>query len=83
MSILKHPVSTEKAIGMIDKDNVITYIVDFRASKNEIRKEFERLFGVKVSTINAANTQKNTKKVFIKLAPGYKASDVAIKLKLV
>jgi large subunit ribosomal protein L23 len=83
MSILKHPISTEKAVGLVDKLNVITYVVDYRASKKDITKEFERMFGVKVASVHTINLPTNTKKAFIKLAREYKASDVAEKLKLV
>ena len=38
---LNYPLSTEKSIGIIEKGNTITYMVDFRASKAEIKKEFE------------------------------------------
>jgi large subunit ribosomal protein L23 len=83
MVVLKYPLATEKAISMVDKLNIITYIVDFRASKTEIKKEFESMFGVKIERINAVNTATNTKKVYIKMAKGFKATDVASKLKLV
>lgn len=83
MSILMHPIATEKAVSLVDRSNVITYIVDFRASKTEIAKEFERMFGVKVAGIRTSNMPSNVKKAFIKLAKEYKASDVAEKLKLV
>ncbi len=83
MSILIHPLATEKAVGIVDKNNVITYMVDFRATKTEIKKEFERSFSVKVKHINTINMPKNTKKAFIKLAKGFNASDVAVKLKMV
>ncbi len=83
MSILKHPISTEKAVGLVDKSNIITYIVDYRATKTDITKEFERMFGVKVVRVATINLPRNTKKAFIKLAKEYKASDVAEKLKLV
>jgi large subunit ribosomal protein L23 len=83
MSLLKHPISTEKAVGLVDKRNIITYIVDYRATKNDISKEFERMFGVKVAHVSTINLPRNTKKAFIKLAKEYKASDVAEKLKLV
>jgi len=83
MSILKYPLATEKSVGVVDKGNTITYIVDSRASKTEIKQEFEKMFGVKVSGINTINMPDNTKKAFIKIAKGYNASDVALKLKLV
>jgi large subunit ribosomal protein L23 len=83
MSILKYPLATEKSVGIVDRNNVITYMVDSRASKAEIKKEFESTFSVKVKSINTINMPKNTKKAFIKLAKGSNAADVAVKLKLV
>lgn len=83
MSVLKYPLATEKAISMVDKGNVIVYVTDFRATKTDIKKEFEKLFGVKVEDVRTTNMATNTKKAFIKIAKGFKASDVAAKLKLV
>lgn len=83
MSILKYPLSTEKSVGIVDRGNIITYIVDSRASKTDIKKEFEKSFSVKVKSINTINLPRNTKKAFIKLAKGFNATDVALKLKLV
>ncbi|MGD0728507.1 MAG: 50S ribosomal protein L23 [Candidatus Micrarchaeaceae archaeon] len=83
MSILKYPLTTEKSVGIVDKNNIITFIVDSRSSKTEIKKEFEKSFNVKVKSINTINLPKNTKKAFIKLAKGFNATDVAVKLKLV
>ncbi len=83
MNILMYPVATEKALGMVDKDNVIIYIVDFRAQKIDILKEFEAVFRVKVDKINTMITSKNTKRAYIKLKKEFKASDIARKLKLV
>ncbi len=83
MSILIHPLATEKSVGIVDRNNTITYMVDSRASKTEIKKEYEKAFNVKIKSINTINMPKNTKKAFIKLAKGYNASDVAVKLKLV
>ena len=80
---LNYPLSTEKSIGIIEKGNTITYMVDFRASKAQIKKEFEERFGVKIAAIRVANTPRNEKKAYIKLAKGSNASEIAMKLKLV
>ncbi|MGI0100666.1 MAG: 50S ribosomal protein L23 [Candidatus Micrarchaeaceae archaeon] len=82
-SIFKYPLATEKSIGIVDRSNTITYIVDSRVSKSEVKKEFELMFNVKVKSVNIVNMPKNTRKAFIKLAKGYNATDVALKLKLV
>ncbi len=83
MGALMYPLATEKALNMIDKNNIVSYVVDFRSNKTQVKKEFEETFGVKVASVNTAMTIKNVKKAFIKLKPEYKATDVARKLKLV
>jgi large subunit ribosomal protein L23 len=80
---LNYPLATEKSIAIVEKGNTITYMVDFRATKAEIKKEFEKRFSVKVAAIRIATTPRNEKKAFIKLAKGSSASEVAMKLKLV
>jgi large subunit ribosomal protein L23 len=83
MTILQYPLATEKSIGLIEKNNQITYIVAHNATKTEIAKEFERLFNVKVESVNVQNTMDSKRKASIKLKKEFKASDVALKLKLV
>jgi ribosomal protein L23 len=80
---LNYPLATEKSIAVIEKGNTITYIVDFRSTKAEIKKAFEERFGVKVAAVRIASTARNEKKAYIKLAKGSAASEVAMKLKLV
>ncbi len=83
MTSLLYPIATEKAVGMIDRDNTIVYVVDFRSTKADVKKEFEGIFKVKISKINMMRTAKNQKKAYIRLNKAYKASDIALKLKLV
>ena len=83
MDALIYPLSTEKALNMIDRMNTICYVCDFRSTKSAIKKEFEETFAVKVATINTEITMKNTKRAYIRIKPEFKASDVARKLKLV
>ncbi len=83
MSVLIYPLATEKAVGVIERLNTITYIVDHRAKVSEIREEFEDKFGVNVDSIRVANMPNNKKKAYIRLSKGSSAADVAMKLKLV
>ncbi|MDE1860193.1 MAG: 50S ribosomal protein L23 [Candidatus Micrarchaeota archaeon] len=78
-----YPLSTEKALGLIDRQNTISYVVDIRCGKAQIKQEFEKLFNVKVDKINTTTTLNNTKKAYIRINKAYKAGDVARKLKLV
>ncbi|MCL4372137.1 50S ribosomal protein L23 [Candidatus Marsarchaeota archaeon] len=83
MSNLKYPLATEKAVNMISKNNTLVYIVDSRSTKKEIKDEFERVFKVKVSSVHTVRMPYNDKKAFITLSKDSKASDIAMKLKLV
>jgi len=83
MNVLLYPIATEKAINMIERNNVITYIVDMRSKKEEVRKEFEDTFKVKVESVNISIELKNKKRAYIKIKKDFKASDIALKLKLV
>ncbi len=83
MTSLLYPIATEKALGMVDRDNIIMYVVDMRSNKKEIKEEFEKTFGVKVVNVNTSTTIKNFKKAYIKISKESKASDIARKLKLV
>jgi large subunit ribosomal protein L23 len=78
--ILKYPHLTEKSINLIEKENKIVFIVDPKATKHQIKKAFEEIFGVKVEKVNTQITLKGEKKAYIKLKKEYKASDVAAKL---
>jgi large subunit ribosomal protein L23 len=83
MGVLFFPVATEKALGKVDYGNIITYVVDTRATKAQIRKEFEETFGVKVAKVNTGISIKNSKKAYITLRKEYRAEELAKKLKLV
>lgn len=83
MGVLRYPLATEKSVGFVDRANIITYVVDHRATKEQISKEFEGMFNVKVASVRTANMPANYKKAFIKLKKGFNAGDVAVKLKLV
>lgn len=80
--VLLYPITTEKAIGLIEKENKITFIVEKNATKGEIKKAVESEFGVKVARVNVMITPTGKKKALVKLAPGFKADDVAAKLKI-
>ena len=78
--ILRYPHLTEKSVGMIEKENKIVFIVDRKADKKRIKEAFEKMFEVKVEKVDTQITMTGEKKAFIKLAKGFKASDVAVKL---
>lgn len=81
--ILMYPHLTEKSVALVEKENKIVFIVDRKASKQQIKEAFEKLFEVKVDKVNTLITRKGEKKAFIKINPKFKASDVATKLGII
>jgi large subunit ribosomal protein L23 len=81
MTILEKARATEKGVRMIEAENVLCFEVDRAIKKNEIKKEVEELFDVKVASVRT-HTRKNKKLTYVKLKPEFQAADVATKLGL-
>jgi len=75
------PIVTEKAVMMIERENVLTFEVGRRMSKTEIKGELVEMFGVQIDKIRTFI--KNGKKyAYVKLNEKSPAIDVATKLGL-
>jgi len=83
MSTILYPVTNEKAIGLIELQNTLTFVVEAKATKPEIKKDVETLFEVKVDSVNTLISPTGIKRAYVKLKKGFKADDVAAKLKIV
>ncbi len=59
--ILIAPVVSEKSYGLLDEGKY-TFIVDPRANKTEIKIAVERVFGVKVDSVNTLNRAGKTRR---------------------
>lgn len=76
--ILK-PVTTEKAVKMIDLDNTLLFEAPRNADKPEIKAEVEHVFSVKVDKVRTF-VQDNKKFAYVKLNKKSPAIDIATKL---
>lgn len=76
------PVTTEKAVRMIELANIITIEEDKRKGRDEIKKEFEETFKVKVDKVNTL-IRNNKKFCYLKLNAKNPAIDVATKLGMI
>ena len=76
------PITTEKAVKLIDVDNTISFEVDRKTTKPEIIKEIEKLFNVKVEKVRTSITN-NKKIAFVKLKKENLAIDLATKLGMI
>ena len=80
--VIIRPVSSEAALDRIEKENKLTFIVLIKANKHMIKQAVEKLYNVKVVSVNTMITPKGEKKAIVRLAPEYKASEIATKLGL-
>ncbi|MEO2151253.1 MAG: 50S ribosomal protein L23 [Thermococcus sp.] len=80
--VIIRPLVTEKAVSLIERENKLTFIVDRRATKADIKRAVEEMFNVKVEKVNTLITMKGEKKAYVKLKPEYDASEVAARLGL-
>ena len=78
--VVMYPLMTEVASRILEAENKLVFIVNLKASKEDIKRAIEELYEVRVEKVNVAITPKGEKKAFVKLHPDYKAVDVAIKL---
>jgi large subunit ribosomal protein L23 len=86
--VLLAPVISEKSYGLLD-ENKYTFIVRPDANKTQIKIAVEKVFGVKVVSVNTANRQgkrkrtragfgkrKDTKRAIVTLSPESKAIEI-------
>lgn len=78
--MIRHPVSTEKAIRAMESSNKLVFIVDRADSKSVIKKEVEATFQVKVINVNTITNLRGEKRAIVTLSPQTPALDVATKL---
>ncbi len=60
------PIVTEKAIMKVETENMLTFLVEQKETKKDIKKEIENLFKVKVDKIRT-QIRNNQKIVYVKL----------------
>ncbi|VVB99135.1 50S ribosomal protein L23 [uncultured archaeon] len=83
MSSILYPVTNEKAIGLIENQNTLTFAVETKSTKPQIKKDVQDLFQVKVASVRTLISPTGIKRAYVKLEKGFKADDVATKLKIV
>jgi len=86
--IILAPVISEKSYGLIE-DNTYTFVVHPDSNKTQIKIAIEKIFSVKVDSVNTLNRngkrkrtrsgygqRKSTKRAIVKLAAGSKPIDL-------
>lgn len=78
--VIRYPLLSEDAVTLLEAENKITFIVDIRSDKNDIKRAIEQLYEVRVEQVRTLITPEGDKKAFVKLTPDFKASDLAVRL---
>lgn len=82
-NIIRNPISTEKAVRLMESENKLIFITNVKSTKNEIKSAIEKLFNVKVYDVNTTVMPNGNKKAYVKLTNDFKAMDVATQLGLI
>lgn len=61
--IIKAPIITEKSSKIVSDERKYVFKVDVKANKTQIRQAIEKLFNVKVLTINTVNVHPKKRRV--------------------
>lgn len=76
------PSVTEKAIMLIERENVLRFETEKSSTKEQIKKEIEKLFEVKIEKVRVL-IRDNKKHFYIKLKKKFPAIDLATKLGII
>ncbi len=76
------PITSEKAVKLIDLENTLLFETGRRETKDGISKEVSKIFGVKVIKVRTL-IRSNKKYAYVRLAKENPAIDVATKLGMI
>jgi large subunit ribosomal protein L23 len=80
MSVIEHPLVTEKAMNQMDFENTLQFLVDIDATKPEVRDEVESRYDVTVDSVNTMVTMKGNKKALVTLSEDDDAQEIASRI---
>lgn len=80
--VIKYPVSTEKSIRLMESENKLIFVVDQKATKDDIKKAIESIYKAKVLKVNTMKGMDGKKKAYIKFSDESPAIDIATNMGL-
>lgn len=81
--VISYPLSTEKAVRLMESENKLLFRVDMDSTKNDVKKAIEEIFKCKVVKVNLFVTPKGEKRAYIKFSQEKPAIDIATELGLI
>ena len=81
-NIIKHPLSTEKSIRLMESENKLIFVVNNKSTKKEIKEAIENMFKVEVVSVNTFVSQDGEKKAYVKFSAKNPAIEIATQMGL-
>lgn len=81
--IIKFPLTTEKGVRLMESENKLLFVVDSSAKKSDIKKSVEKMFNVKVVSVNTFVTASSQKRALVRFSDDTPAINVATQLGLI
>ena len=79
--VIKAPIITEKSADLVQNQNTITFSVACDANKTQIKQAVEKIFNVKVESVNTINVKPKKKRVGRYVGKTNKVKKAIVKLK--
>jgi large subunit ribosomal protein L23 len=80
MSVIVHPLVTEKAMNDMDFENKLQFVVGLEATKTEIKEAVADRYDVSVESVNTQITMQGQKKAVVRLSADDDAQEVASRI---
>ncbi|KAI8139189.1 ribosomal protein L23/L15e core domain-containing protein [Fennellomyces sp. T-0311] len=81
--VIRNPLNTETAMKKIEEHNTLTFVVDVKANKHQIKDAVKRLYDVEAVKVNTLIRPDGKKKAYVRLTADVDALDVANKIGLI
>ncbi len=78
--VIKHPLSTEKSIRLMESENKLIFVVSEKATKSDIKQALESIFKVKVDRVNTFNSNTGEKRAYVRFNKQFPAIDIATQM---
>ena len=79
--VIKAPIITEKSADLAQNKNTITFSVDVKANKTQIKQAVEKIFNVQVESVNTINVKPKKKRVGRYVGKTNKVKKAIVKLR--
>jgi large subunit ribosomal protein L23 len=79
-NVIEYPISTEKAMRLMEAENKLVFAVALKASKQDIKVAIEGMFSAKVQKISTVILPSGKKRAYVRFTDDTPAIDIATQL---